>query len=289
MKNINSLKIVPSIDVVFIFIPVSLTSPMNVHAILTLHGFICRRFTTGTCIFQKTSYQVSTRRVLNNNICLGTTIRIARPDRHVLMAVEQLFSGMYSISSAEFTLDIFSIDPTAMFSRLRRITYLKWAGKTPSLSYKTTFYIGNPRKTKAKGLRCYIKEHSSGLTSVRLEVVHKRSLFRKRKITSLPALGSIQIQEVFNHVQFNELDPQRISPNMNRLGIYRGDCGNLYAILKDVAKAFIWTGMTMLSDSYSANYAKDVNREFCRSPYNMYKRHWFQGVFERLTNGRTFI
>ncbi|EMG37140.1 hypothetical protein PCS_01976 [Desulfocurvibacter africanus PCS] len=292
MKNINMLKINPSLDFVVIFISLNDASPFDVHALLTLGGFVCVKDRPGTSVFEKISlrsYQVSTRRVFKDNYCLGTSVRISRPDRQIMNDIEQLFSEMYTISTVEFTLDMFSEDQEALFSMLRHITHLKWSGSNLALRYKTTFYLGNIRNTRSKGVRCYIKELDPKTTSVRLEIVHKRAYIRKGKLPSLPTLGSIQIQEAFRHVQFKEIDTQRIYPDMGQLGIYKSKAGELYRPSEDVARVFISAAMGMLSDEYSAGYAKDALKAFCRHANLPLIKHDFQDQFEQLTAGKSFV
>lgn len=283
------LRIDPSIDYVNIFISLNNASPFDVHALLESGGFVCTRNRPGTCLFEKISlrsYQVSARRVFKDNYCLGTSVRIPRPDRQLIYEIEQLFSGMYTISTAEFTLDIFADDHSGLFTLLRRITHLKWAGQTLDLSYEKTFYLGNPRKSKTKGVRCYIKELGQQATSVRLEIVHKRVFFRKGKIVPLPELGRVRVQDAFKHVQFKKLDRLQVSPCMKQLGIYKGEVGEMYQPLTEVAEMFARSTMDILSGDYSAHYARDVLKNLCVPKY---QQDEFQEIFDRLTSGMTFL
>ena len=164
----------------------------------------------GNCVISHNNahYTVFFQIITVNNFFKCCLLKIHDPDLQILHHVHNLFSGAYLISQVEFTADCLAKEHDALLFLMNHLMLLKWPGALLRLNY-ATIYGNDIRNNKFKGVRLYEKQLKANLV-VRLEIVYKRSYFRKNKINSLLQLNNLSADSVFSYVTFRMLKTKTI-------------------------------------------------------------------------------
>lgn len=206
-------------------------------------------------------------------------LTIQEPDEQVLQHLKPYLNQMlYHVNSIEFTLDFISNVPTQVYQFMKSHLLLKWSGKKIfNLSYATTFYRNDIRKTKGKGLRCYLKDvidtNEELVESVRVELLIKRPLFKKKFIGSIDDVLKMDNKIALNYLSLKDFNFNKF---INRLKEKKYDQQQINDIVnqfkQDIKNGYLYE-LNDIALDYSKKYDSD-----CYLERHVFHKHFFDSV-----------
>lgn len=158
-----------------------------------------------------------------NKFCRDTQISVQmyQPNAAILsLLMDHGWKGWprtkWRISEVEFAFDFHSSQHAELLRFFKKHLFLKNRRSRFDHSYPTGYYLNNLRKTSGKGVRVYLKPEDNP-THVRMEVVLKRSYFRRNKINAIEWLLAIRPEAVFTGLQFNHIDLEYVQRRLDRM------------------------------------------------------------------------
>jgi len=275
-----------SLDFVKVFIPPSLANSVQVAKSLCSLGcpvnLVSNFKGNFSSIYSGIKYDIRFDFIRNVRGYFGCLIQIFRPDHAVLCHLDQVFSGLYLISQIEFTADLFCQHPGELFTLVASTAFLLWAGQDLRLAYPTR-YLGNPRKTRNKAGRVYLKE-INGQVAVRVELVFKRGMIKKTCPGSLTALNTIRAEKIFNLLHFKQIKTDMVRKRFGKVFMKRFN-GNTYILRLSTYYFRAWfsvdikLGVKSVLNVFQSMLGKNT--------YSV--SHPFQARFRSIIHGQHFV
>lgn len=207
-----------------------------------------------------------------------TTFEIKNPTKeHFNYLYGFLSFPDYSLSEAEYSLDLYGCDNGEMFGFLASHASLRNPGKHLRLCKDTTQYLNDVRANNKYGCKIYMKPPED-VQFVRAEMTVKHRAFEDLGVGSVYDATQLDAGTVFNKFQVENIDYERLFGNLGlpeyQYEDFEGDffkamngnanCGGLPAVKKLISSL------------------KDY-------PYNYYKKHPFHGAFHNAIKGIKFV
>ncbi|MFH1080485.1 MAG: hypothetical protein V1766_09540 [Pseudomonadota bacterium] len=188
-------------------------------------------------------------------------IKIHDPDKQILSLFDSFFRDheiVPKVSQVELTFDLFTNDIVRLYEFLQSHLFLKYSRAYLPIEYATTFYLGDLRLTKSKGMRVYLRPTEGSKEYVRIELLLKRELIRRLRLeNTLSSVDSIDLQHFFD---FRRLDDKAILDcitkkskcHIERLEKRRkGSGGLLKRLIRDIFNDF-FSGQETLMEKVNA-------------------------------------
>ncbi|WP_144305335.1 hypothetical protein [Oceanidesulfovibrio marinus] len=287
----SSCRMLPSIDFLTFTVPFKEISSHSVSSFLMDNNFeITRTFhskhdTINKCIQSQVRLKGDDGRTnIFGMFCsinpgsFNTTFKAINPDRKYFEHIINMTRNYsYSISKAEFTIDIYTMDNGKLFDFLSTHSYLLWSRSffnvTDSPSTGTR-YLNDIRNCNQFGGRIYIKDELD-LSPVRIESYVKNRQFGKQEIKTISQAINMTADQVFKNWSFEKVDYNGIFRNITDGKISRNDyesgfleamngndnCGGLAAVRKYI--------LSLKPGSYSYFKKHAFSRKFHRAIKNM--------------------
>ena len=276
-----------SIDFVKIFIGSLVTNSTRVGRLLCSLGcppyLIRNREGLFSITHQAEMFKVYFRCVIVNGFYQGYSVKIFSPKHNVLCYLDAIFSGLYSVGQIEFSVDLYSKDPSILFTLINSTMAILWPGILFKHKYLTC-YACDIRKNRSKGARAYIKE-INGEIAVRVEIILKRRLLRKTiHSSSLTTLNQIHAEDIFDVMKFNELKTDTIRKKYRK--ILLKELGEDAIAIKFYTMLFSTALVGELAQGF-AGTLKLISAVLGKGVYS--RAHPFQERFMESIHGRTFI
>ena len=138
-------------------------------------------------------------------------LTIHDPDKQILTMFDSFFRDHYispKVTEVELTFDLFTEDAVGLREWFNQHLFMKYNRMDFDSGYITTFYLGNIRETKSKGIRVYLKPKKGQKKYVRFELVLKRNVIRSLGLeNTLSNIDSLDLNRFFD---FKMLDENKI-------------------------------------------------------------------------------
>jgi hypothetical protein len=217
-------------------------------------------------------------------------LNIHDPDKWILSLLDSFFRDheiVPNVSKVELTCDLFTDDVVLLYEFLQSHLFLKY-NRSCLLGYATTFYLGNPRTSRSKGMRVYLKPIEGSKEYVRIELVLKRELIRNRLRLDniLSSVESIDLQQFFD---FRRLDEKAISDyivkkskdHIGRLEKRKKSSGDLLKrLIWDISNNIFYDQNTLMEKVNALKLEKDMVHQHNRflKPLDDFNDKFFQMV-----------
>ncbi len=149
--------------------------------------------------------------IKENSVYGFLKLTIHDPDKKLLIMIDKFFREQHMVAKVtmvELAFDLFTDDVVGLYEWINNHLLLKYLKKPFDTDYATSTYTGNPRKTKTKAIRVYMRPIAGPKTYVRIELVLKKNVIRSKRIdVTLRNIDKLKLADYFD---FRVLDERAI-------------------------------------------------------------------------------
>lgn len=232
-------------------------------------------------------YELEITHLYKNKLLTGTTLLLRHPSIDFINLIEGFCGTGYTINSVEYSLDISCTNVGEIFRLIKLTSYLSWAGKSFDSDYRSTIYLNDNRKSSAKAAKSYLKE-INGEAKIRLEVILKRRVFDRMKISTMIDACAVPAEEVFKYWKFQAFDYRLFLNNLIGSKSQSLKPEEIKEKILEIEKEF-FTRVYSKEDGGGVRVMKKVLKEKGLPVDKYFTEHEFQNYFFSSITGKTFI